>query len=88
MNSKFISIVSAISAAQAAWGLGFCSSRAPPEMQGFSPKKFEGHWYEIQRDTDHNFWSNQKCTEDFYTASWTGDLSLERSYLTKLFGIE
>jgi hypothetical protein len=68
------------------WGLGFC--RYPSMKENFDQNAFSGPWYEIYRDTDHDKWSIQKCTEDFYSNTMEGVMTLQRKYKTKWFGVE
>ena len=79
MNSKLVLFFSAVGTADAAWGIGWCKNRAPPEMPDLNKKEFSGHWYEIYRDTNHDWWSNQACTESYYSTGIFGnDFTLER----------
>lgn len=69
--------------AQAEWGFWFCPF--VPQMPNFDKERFGGHWFEIYRDWDHNFWSDQKCTEDEYTPTLT-KMKLSRSFVKKFWG--
>ena len=35
-------------------------------MQNVDFTQFAGTWYEIYRDSGHDYWSNEKCTTAYY----------------------
>jgi hypothetical protein len=38
--------------------MGFCKNWEPEEVPDFDKEAFIGHWYEIYRDSQHNFFSD------------------------------
>lgn len=68
--------------AEAKWGLGFCYH--PPEVEDFDKERFEGSWYEIYRDVDHDLRSKEFCTVSTYYSTFNG-MALEREY-ENMFG--
>ena len=81
MLSKILPFVTT---AHAGWGFGWSCPDAPL-MEDFDSKKFEGLWYEIYRDNDHNIWSNQLCTKSYYSpvAADPDALTLDREFKQK-----
>jgi hypothetical protein len=65
MNSKLISLASLAMTVEADWGFGW-TCPIVEKMDGFDENLFLGHWYEIYRDWDHDYWSDEVCTESYY----------------------
>lgn len=81
MNSKLINFAALVSLADAGWNLGWDCPNVP-KMENFNKRDFGGRWYEIFRDIDHDIWSDQECTEDFYNPNLF-DMTLTRIYKIK-----
>jgi hypothetical protein len=67
--------------AQAAWDFFWCpevSSLSSPDFTAFS-----GTWYEIYRDSSHDYWSNEKCTTSVYDLVTTKDSTAKSMMLTR-----
>ena len=82
MNSKLIYLAPLVSLADAAWGFGWTCPDVP-KIRDFNKWSFGGHWYEIYRDWDHDNWSDQDCTEDWYDPKDIGHMTLTRKYKYK-----
>jgi hypothetical protein len=82
MNIKYVTMASLATMANAEWGFGWT---CPPveKMEGLDESRFMGHWYEIFRDWDHDYWSDEECTQSYYDEGWFGTMELSRKFLYK-----
>jgi lipocalin len=69
MFSKLAYLSPLLSSVDAGWNFGWNCPVVYPKMD-LDTKKFEGKWYEIFRDVDHNTWSDQLCTMDYYKSKF------------------
>lgn len=83
MFSKLAYLSPLLSSVDAGWNFGWNCPVVYPKMD-LDTKKFEGKWYEIFRDEDHDKWSDQLCTMSYYKSKFLSqDMSLQRTYKKK-----
>lgn len=67
--------------ASAGWNIGW-NCPTVPKVKDFDTERFQGLWYEIYRDVDHDTWSDQLCTMSYYEPKGMKgeDMTLYREY--------
>ena len=73
---KYSAYLALIGSASSKFQFGFCDY---PDQMEIDKARFEGSWYEIQRDTHMQFWNNQDCPLASYYPTANG-MALEREY--------
>jgi hypothetical protein len=74
MNSKLVLLAGSAGYAEA-HSAGWVCPKTYPEVENFDKAKFsEGTWYEVRREGNHDWFSNQKCV--IYDYSVDGDAML------------
>ena len=83
-----VSLLGLLSFVKAGWDFLFCPID-PPSIQNFDAtamNSFAGTWYEIYRDSDHDFWSFQRCPISTYSRTSDRILTLSIDYTNTLWG--
>lgn len=83
-----VTLLGLLSFVKAGWDILFCPID-PPSIQDFDAlamNTFAGTWYEIYRDTEHDFWSFQRCPISTYSRTGERIFTLDVGYTNTLWG--